>query len=296
MKKIEKWPHIPYFHWRNHLLLAIFVAWFLNTPTQYSAFVKLIQQQNYHEAMAYSFSMSFFSTIMVQKVSIWLDQKQPWDKAPLKRAGLQFLLGVVPIVGLCYAGAVMYFTWVNGDLLLSDYLVLEFPLVQGGILMLNIAYFALYFIGKAKASSKYTQKITGVLGRRSFFIPVKDIACLIRTEKEGYAILKNNKCMHINYIMNELEELLNPEMFFRINRSVMVAVDAIEGLKGVDNMQCELMLNVQTPAGTKLRVTRERTKLLRELLERKEMLIVDKIKAKQRRKHYELKKTLIKFG
>jgi len=200
---------------------------------------------------------------------VFLDSRAPWETEPVKRALLQLLLGVLPMIGLSYLGVIIYFAVAGGDLLLSDYLVLEFPLVQAGILVVNAFYFGLYFILRSKASGKYASHLSGILGRRSFYIPVKDLICIIRAEKEGYAVTRNNKTLNVDYLMADLEKLLDPEKFFRVNRSVMVALDAIEGLRPVKNMQCELILIRNVSKETNLLVTRERTKILKQLLEEK---------------------------
>jgi len=61
------------------------------------------------------------------------------------------------------------------------------------------------------------------------FIPVKtdDIACLYIDNGIVYCQLFDNKSYDVSENLNSLEEELDPETFFRINRQVLVARNAI---------------------------------------------------------------------
>ncbi|WP_304066735.1 LytTR family transcriptional regulator DNA-binding domain-containing protein [Pedobacter glucosidilyticus] len=262
--------YISYFHWYYRLLAALFISFYLNTPTQYQTFLTLVKQRNYQEAFIFTLLMSFIVIWGVHYSTLYLDKRLTWAEKPLKRSLYQFLLGVVFMVLLCYIAARSYFFLVDGDILLSDYMVLEFPLVQAAILVLNMLYFGYYMLHKLfKKDQKLYLK--GSLGKNAYYFTVKEILYLQREGKIGYAILKNGKKYIIDYKMCELELLLSEDEFFRINRSIMVALDAVTGYKPVKNGQCELLLKEPVSSETNLTVTRARTDVLKKILEKREI-------------------------
>jgi hypothetical protein len=273
MKRQEAHKPLGYFHWSVRLTISVFVAWYLNTPTQYKSFFTLIKQSNYQEAVLFSFLTATIIMSGVHYSSLYLDRRLLWEEKPLLRTVAQLSLGVGAMIFATYLAVSCYFNVVDGDLELSDYMVLEFPIVQAGILMLNVLYLCYYIIVKNLMPQHYEKHLKGTLGRNSFFIPVGDIGYLVREGKEGYAVLKKNKTLHIAYKMTELETLLDPQKFFRVNRSLMVSLDVVAGYKPVKNMQCVLLLKMPVPPGIDLVVTRNRTEQLKQLLESRSLNI-----------------------
>ncbi|WP_017260189.1 LytTR family DNA-binding domain-containing protein [Pedobacter arcticus] len=257
---------VSYFHWSFRLVISLFIAWYLNTATQYRSFFILIQQRNYQEAVLFSFLMAIGVISGVHYISFYLDKYLLWEEKPILRTIAQLLFGVVAMILFTYLAVAIYFRNIGGNMDLSDYMVLEFPIVQTAIAMLNVLYLCYYLITKKLVPENHEKHLKGTLGSKSFFIPVGDILYLVRTGKEGYAVLKNNKTLHIVYKMSELEELLDPKKFFRANRSLMVSLDAVAGYKPVKNMQCVLLLRVPIQIGIDLTVTRNRTETLKRLL------------------------------
>ena len=274
MKKQEAHKPLSYFHWLVRLTISIFVAWYLNTPTQYKSFFILLQQRNYQEAFLFSFLTAITVISGVHYSNLYLDSYLLWEEKPVVRTIAQFVLGVLAMILFTYTAVNIYFRMVDGDMELSDYLVLEFPIVQMGIVMLNVVYLCYYIIVKNLMPQHYEKHLKGTLGRNSFFIPVNDILYMVREGKEGYAFLKKNKTLHIAYKMTELEALLDPKQFFRANRSLMVSLDAVAGYRPVKNMQCVLLLRIPVPPGIDLLVARNRTETLKQLLRQREVKAV----------------------
>lgn len=275
MKKHGIQKPISYFHWSVRLAVSIFVSWYLNTPTQYKSFLILLRQRNYQEAVLFSFIMSISVISGVHYTSSCLDKYLIWEEKPVLRSIVQLLLGVLAMILVTYLAVNIYFSKVGGNLELSDYMVLEFPIVQAGIVMLNILYLCYYVISKKLMPQQHEQYLRATLGKSSFFIPVKDILYLIREGKEGYAVLKQNKTVLIAYKMTELEALLDPKRFFRANRSLMVSLDAVAGYRPVKNMQCILLLRIPVPPAIDLIVARNRTETLKQLLRQREAKAVE---------------------
>ncbi len=69
------------------------------------------------------------------------------------------------------------------------------------------------------------------LGRKLFPVKTEDIAYFLATDKMVWLVTDQSKKYIINYTLNDLEELLDPEMFFRLNRQFIANVSAIQELE-----------------------------------------------------------------
>lgn len=279
MKEQETQKPVRYFHWSARLAISVFIAWYLNTSTQYKSFFTLLQQRNYQEAVLFSFLTAISVISGVHYISFYLDKHLRWEEKPLWRTIAQLFSGVLGMILFTYLAVNIYFRLVDGNMELSDYMVLEFPIVQTGIVMINVLYLCYYLIAKNLMPTPYEKHLKGRMGSKSFFVDVGDILYLIREGKEGYAVLKNGKTLHIVYKMSELEQMLDPKKFFRANRSLMISLDAVAGYKPVKNMQCVLLLRMPAPSGIDLIVTRNRTEILKRMLNQRAIKSEEESKA-----------------
>ena len=76
----------------------------------------------------------------------------------------------------------------------------------------------------------YKQRFAVKSTKGIYIIGVKDIAFIQVVSGIVYAFTKNGKKYPLNHNLNQLEELLNPNDFFRINRSELINIDFIEKL------------------------------------------------------------------
>jgi DNA-binding LytR/AlgR family response regulator len=95
------------------------------------------------------------------------------------------------------------------------------------------------------ALSKYKEKF--IVNVRSQWMPVntKDIACFTK-EVLNYIYLFNGEKYIVDYItLDEVEELLDPRLFYRANRQFIVNIDAIHTVKPVENSK--LLIHLKEP-------------------------------------------------
>ncbi|HCT55471.1 MAG TPA: DNA-binding response regulator, partial [Balneola sp.] len=67
------------------------------------------------------------------------------------------------------------------------------------------------------SEKKYKDRFLVKLGRRLIPINASEIAYFQAEEKMVFLVLKKGKRYIINYTLSELEELMNPREFFRLN-------------------------------------------------------------------------------
>lgn len=69
------------------------------------------------------------------------------------------------------------------------------------------------------------------LGRKLFPVKTEDIAYFMATDKMVWLVTDQNKKYIINYTLNDLEELLDPDLFFRLNRQFISNISSIKELE-----------------------------------------------------------------
>ena len=92
---------------------------------------------------------------------------------------------------------------------------------------------------------KYKEKF--IANFRNQWIPVntKDVACFSK-EVVNYAILSNGEKYSLDYqSLDEVEELLDPNQFFRANRQYIINLEAIHSVKPVENSK--LIIRLKEP-------------------------------------------------
>jgi DNA-binding LytR/AlgR family response regulator len=105
-------------------------------------------------------------------------------------------------------------------------------------------------------ASFYKEKF--IVSVRNNWIPIatKDIACFVR-DNLNYLFTFNGDKYILDYTtLEEVEELLDPKVFYRANRQSIVHIDAIQSVKPHENQK--LTLTLKTPLKMEQDVSREK--------------------------------------
>lgn len=89
---------------------------------------------------------------------------------------------------------------------------------------------------------RYRTRFMGRVGQKFFFVHVGDIALFMADNKIVQLIATDNTRYLVDYTLEELEAVLDPSLFFRINRSMIVHAAAIEQIKPFVNQRLRLYL------------------------------------------------------
>jgi DNA-binding LytR/AlgR family response regulator len=114
--------------------------------------------------------------------------------------------------------------------------------------------------------SSYKEKF--VVKQRNNWIPVltKDIACFYR-DNLNYLITFSGEKYILDFVtLEEVEELLDPRIFYRANRQSLVHIDAIERIKPHENQK--LTLTLKAPLKMEQDVSREKAPGFKKWFER----------------------------
>jgi len=100
-------------------------------------------------------------------------------------------------------------------------------------------------LANPSAANKYKEKI--IVNIRNQWMPVntKDIACFCK-EVLNYIYLFNGEKYMVDFVtLEELEEVLDPRIFYRANRQFIINIEAVQTVKPVENSK--LIIRLKEP-------------------------------------------------
>ena len=115
-------------------------------------------------------------------------------------------------------------------------------------------------------TQKYKERFVIKIGERLRSIEVNDVLLFMSVEKTSFAQTADGRKHMLDYTLDELQELLDPKQFFRVNRKYIVSVSAIRDITSHSNSRLRLMLKVSHDDD--IVVARERVQEFRAWLDR----------------------------
>jgi DNA-binding LytR/AlgR family response regulator len=97
-----------------------------------------------------------------------------------------------------------------------------------------------------KPSSTYKERFIIRYGEHIKTIQVHDIAYFYTENKANYAVMKDAKRYPIDHNLDELEQLINPKNFFRINRQFIISYNSIAEMITYSKSRVLVKLNPAT--------------------------------------------------
>lgn len=123
-------------------------------------------------------------------------------------------------------------------------------------------------IMQSPAAERPVFKEKFVVSVRNTWIPVntRDIACFMR-DSLNYLYTFGGERYILDYnTLEEVEELLDPRVFYRANRQCIVHIEAIQSVKPHENQK--LTLTLKAPAKTEVDVSREKAPAFKKWFDR----------------------------
>jgi DNA-binding LytR/AlgR family response regulator len=104
------------------------------------------------------------------------------------------------------------------------------------------------------------------VGERIRSIPVDEMQCFYSMEKANYIQTREDRHYNIDHSLEQVESLIDPQMFFRVSRKFIVSLDAIQEIISHSNSRLRVVLNHKTEED--IIVAREKVKDFKHWLER----------------------------
>jgi two-component system, LytTR family, response regulator LytT len=103
-------------------------------------------------------------------------------------------------------------------------------------------------LAKDNFNSRYKNRFLAKVGQRLFFVHTGEVGYFYADNKIVYLVDRKGNRFVINNSLEKLEQLLDPRLFFRINRKIIVHADVIEQVKPAGNNRLKLSLKgIPTP-------------------------------------------------
>ncbi|CAM1349099.1 LytR/AlgR family response regulator transcription factor [Tenacibaculum crassostreae] len=90
---------------------------------------------------------------------------------------------------------------------------------------------------------KYKKRLTIKVGQHLKIIPIDEIECFYSENKATYIHTHSNRNYLLDNSLENWQEELDPEQFFRVNRTFIVHVNAINDIVSYTNSRLQLKLN-----------------------------------------------------
>lgn len=236
----------------SRLILAVTAAFYIVVEGQQRPVWVVIFDPNVIITIIFSIGIAFILIAIIHQGTKTLDHYHPWHRNFNQRLAFQLLCCALFPIALDLA-LVKYFFWLfRYDFSKSNYLTSEFPLVKLLIYGFNLWYYFVYSSNQPitndspelappdspESESSESAAIqlpllafNGSMGINKRVFHVRDLNCYKRESNAGMALLKDNTIWFIDFKTDELEEKLNPQDFFKINRNVIIGFDTIETYK-----------------------------------------------------------------
>lgn len=91
-------------------------------------------------------------------------------------------------------------------------------------------------------TKKYKERFVVKIGEHIHTIPTLNTAYFFSQEKATYLQTIEKNRFIIDYTLEQVEQLINPEQFFRINRKYLVSLEAVKDIVAYSNSRLRLIL------------------------------------------------------
>lgn len=116
------------------------------------------------------------------------------------------------------------------------------------------------------SQNDYKERFLVKAGQYLTYIQVEDIRSLYSEDGMVFALTGNGKKHPLDYTLEQLEKLLNPAVFFRTNRKVILHIEGIRKISPYFNSR--LILDTNPPTGFDIIVSRDRVQDFKNWLDR----------------------------
>ncbi len=115
-------------------------------------------------------------------------------------------------------------------------------------------------------TKEYKSRFVIKVGEHIKSIQVEDISCFYSLEKASFLKTSENNNYVLDYSLEQIESLINPDEFFRVNRKYIINLKAISDIISYSNSRLKIELKVKNDED--IIVSREKVKSFKAWLEK----------------------------
>ena len=90
--------------------------------------------------------------------------------------------------------------------------------------------------------TEYKNRFLGRTGQRLSFIKTPEILFFVADDKLAFIVDTNGNKSLIDYTLEKLEDIIDPKIFFRVSRRIIISIDSIAHIKPYVNNRLQLFL------------------------------------------------------
>lgn len=145
---------------------------------------------------------------------------------------------------------------------------IEFYYLLIGLLITLLVSFVLIGLSYAQdvyylyKSSIKDAVVTIESGAKTTKLAYENIACFYSQNKIVFAVKNDGTTISTDFILNELEEQINNQLFYRANRQIIVHKDAVEEIEKIENgkLRIQLKATIENDAIKEINISRYKRK------------------------------------
>ena len=172
-----------------------------------------------------------------------------------------FMISTLGYITIMYIPVCIIFSIVAGGDLEFYYLLI------GLLLTLLISFIGVGFVyardiyGLYKLSIK-SAEITIESGAKTTKLTYENIACFYSENKIVYAVQNDGATFTTDFTLNELEEKLKDQLFYRANRQIIIHKNAVDEMEKIENGKLRIRLKaaIENDASTEINISRYKRK------------------------------------
>lgn len=229
------------------IFLAVIAAHIMTIYNEQDSFFEALFTISYLRGFIASFVMAYVVLWYIYYITTRLDRRYDWHSQTLIRFILQACIGFIAPAIIAFLLVALFLSIYDINILNTVYLKQDYPLVLLMLLAANLYYFGLYSFLIARpviavsseeagqqeppADHVYRETIIITTTLKIFPVNTDDIAYIFRMGDGVFIRLRDMKDIkesyRANYSLKDLEALLDPSKFFRINRQMTVHFQSV---------------------------------------------------------------------
>ncbi len=196
-----------------------------------------------------------------------LDKKYNWIDHPAQRISLQFLFAIVVPAFLCFVFTLLFMKLAyNQDIFKTEWLYNEFYVVILVIVIINLVYFTWWLFirwqalhgqslvsqdpktnGDATISNRIPEPaaiITVTKAGKNILLPQTEITYVVLEGSYTFIKTLKGESFVTTYTLDELTKMMDPDLFFRANRQIIVSRNVCRAYQNIENGKISIDLSV----------------------------------------------------
>lgn len=263
------------------IILSIVSAHIIISFGEEESLFEMLLMRDYYLSMIGSTTIAFILVSIVHYVTLRLDLNYDWKESRLQRATLQVLLGLYMPSLVAFLLAFFYFKLYGIDIILTPHLRFDFPIIFLMLLILNIYYVTYYFYSRLNQVEQATLHVDSTVkeaveeqatstkasllvnkGTRNIPLPLEQISYFYHEGEYNFVRSFEGEDFLIPYTLDQLQQSLSENEFFRVNRQMIVNYKACKHYEPLE--YSKLKLEVQPPAKEPIIISQRRARPFRE--------------------------------